>query len=100
MPEAKVNQLLQRFGARDRGALARLIIYGATCTALPVLRKRAGVPAAAFRAPAGTVVAILALTLAAWLLWNTTWREVRDTAIAAAVGLAVYGLSRRSASSS
>ncbi len=79
-------------------ALARLIIYGTTCTALPVLRKRAG--AAPFRAPAGTVVAILALTLAAWLLWNTTWREVRDTAIAAAVGLAVYALSRRTASSS
>jgi amino acid transporter len=79
--------------------IARLIIYGTTCGALPVLRRRAAAPAA-FRAPLGLPLSLLTLALATWLLVNTSWREVRDTAIAAAIGLVVYALSRRSASSS
>jgi APA family basic amino acid/polyamine antiporter len=80
--------------------IARLVIYGTTCGALPVLRRRVAAPAAAFRAPAGLPLSLLTLALATWLVVNTSWREVRDTAIAAAIGLAVYALSRRSASSS
>jgi APA family basic amino acid/polyamine antiporter len=78
--------------------IARLIIYATTCSALPVLRRRATAPAAAFRAPAGLPLSVAVLALATWLLMNTTWREVRDTAIAAAIGLIVYALSRRTAS--
>jgi amino acid transporter len=75
--------------------LARLVIYGTTCSALPVLRKRSDAPPAGFRAPGGFPLSLAALALAAWLLFNSTWREVRDTAIAAGIGLVAYNLSRR-----
>jgi basic amino acid/polyamine antiporter, APA family len=71
-------------------AIARLVTYGATCIALPVFRRRSDVPAASFRLHYGTVIAILALLLAAWLLANSTWKEARAAAIAAAVGLLIY----------
>jgi amino acid transporter len=74
---------------------ARLLIYSTTCAALPVLRRRAKVAPATFRVPAGRAVSCAVLLLAAWLLWNNTWREGRDTAIAAAIGLLVYALCRR-----
>jgi amino acid transporter len=77
--------------------LARLVIYGTTCGALPVLRKRSAI-AAPFRAPGGLWLSLAVLAVATWLLVNTTWREVRDTAIAAAIGLVAYTLSRRSSS--
>ena len=80
--------------------IARLVIYATTCSALPVLRRRAAAPAATFRAPAGLPLSLAVLALATWLLVNTTWREVRDTGVAAAIGLVAYTLSRRSASSS
>jgi amino acid transporter len=73
--------------------IARLVIYGTTCAALPVLRRRAEVPPAAFRAPAGLVLSTAVCAFAAWLLIQSTWREVRDTAIAAALGYAVYRFS-------
>src|SRR5688572_32047615 len=38
--------------------LARLVTYGATCLALPLFRRRADIPAPAFRLPGGTVIAI------------------------------------------
>jgi len=71
-------------------AIARLVTYGATCLALPVLRRRRDTAPASFRLHYGTVVAILALLLAAWLLANSTWKEARAAAIAAAVGLLIY----------
>jgi APA family basic amino acid/polyamine antiporter len=80
--------------------IARLLIYGATCAALPVLRKRGGEGPAGFRAPGGIAAAFGVLLLTVWLLWNTTWREGRDTAIAAGIGLIVYALCRRTATKS
>lgn len=71
-------------------AIARLVTYGATCIALPVLRRRKDAPAAAFRLPGGTVIAILSLLLAGWLLANSTWQEARAAAIAAGIGLLIY----------
>jgi APA family basic amino acid/polyamine antiporter len=71
-------------------AIARLVTYGATCLSLPIFRRRKDVPPAAFRLRGGTVIAILSLLLAAWLLANSTWQEARAAAIAAAVGLVVY----------
>ena len=76
-------------------AIARLLIYAATCAALPVLRRCAAVPPSTFRVPAGMAVSFAVLLLTVWLLWNTTWREGRDTAIAAAIGLMVYAMCRR-----
>ena len=78
--------------------LTRLTSYAATCAALPVLRRRSDAPAAVFKTPAGTVVSVAALVLAAWLLSNSTRVEARDAGIAAVVGLVVYivyRLSRR-----
>ncbi len=71
-------------------AIARLVTYGATCIALPVLRRRKDVPAAAFTLPGGTSIAILSLLLAGWLLANSTWQEAQAAALAAAVGLLIY----------
>lgn len=71
-------------------AIARLVTYGATCLSLAVFRRRADVPAPLFRLPYGTVIAVLALLLAIWLLAHSTWQEARAAAIAAAVGLLIY----------
>ena len=70
--------------------LSRLVTYFVTCVALPVLRRRAGAPAAAFLLPAGPAMAVGGMALALWLLSNSTWREARDTLIAAAGGLVIY----------
>jgi APA family basic amino acid/polyamine antiporter len=71
-------------------AIARLVTYGATCLSLPVFRRRSDAPPAAFRLHYGTVIAILALLLAAWLLANSTLKEAKVAAIAAGVGLVIY----------
>ena len=71
-------------------ANARLVTYSATCLSLPVFRHRRDVPPATFHLRFGTVIAILSLGLAAWLLANSTWQEARAAAIAAAVGLLIY----------
>lgn len=70
--------------------IARLVTYGTTCLALPVFRARRDTPAAMFRLPGGTVVAILSLLLIVWLLLNATLNEVRATAYAAGAGLLIY----------
>ncbi|MCC6369324.1 MAG: amino acid permease [Bryobacterales bacterium] len=75
--------------------IARLFIYATTCGALPVLRRRQSAAPAGFRAPLGTIVTLAVLGLVVWLVMNTTWHEVRDTAIAAAAGLMMYALCRR-----
>jgi len=70
--------------------IARLVTYGTTCLSLPVFRARRNAPAAMFRLPGGTIIAILSLLLIVWLLLNATLNEVRATAIAGAVGLLIY----------
>lgn len=70
-------------------AIARLVTYGATCLSLPVFRRRSDAPPAAFRLRGGTVIAVLSLILAAWLLTSAR-KEALAAAIAAAVGLSIY----------
>jgi amino acid transporter len=70
--------------------IARLVTYAASCLALPVLRRRREAPAALFRLPGGTVIAILSLALIVWLLLHSTLAEAKQAAIAAAVGLLIY----------
>lgn len=74
--------------------IARLFTYAATCAALPVLRRRMDAPGAVFKTPAGMIVSLASLLLIGWLLSNTTGRQARDSAIAAAVGLLIYVSSR------
>ena len=70
--------------------IARLITYGATCLALPVLRARREAPAAMFRLPGGMMIAILSLLLIVWLLLHVRLDEARAAAAAGAVGLVIY----------
>jgi len=72
--------------------LTRLAIYACTCGCVFVLRRRTGRPPAGFTVPGGAVIPVAALVLCAWLLWHSSWRDVRDVSIAAAVGLALYFL--------
>ncbi len=71
-------------------AIARLVTYAVSCAALPVLRRRAGVSPAMFRVRGGTIIAIAALILSAWLLANSTAKEMVQSLIAAAVGMLIY----------
>jgi basic amino acid/polyamine antiporter, APA family len=75
--------------------IARLATYLITCSTLPVLRRKKGAPAPAFRLPAGTLVAVLGVALCGWLLSSSTLAAVRDACAAAAVGLAIYWWTRR-----
>lgn len=75
-------------------AIVRLLAYGATCAALPALRRKSEAPQALFKAPAGLLVSVAALLLSAWLLSNSKLSEARDTAIAATLGLLIYGAYR------
>jgi amino acid transporter len=70
--------------------IARLLSYGLTCAALPVLRRKGETHPAMFKAPAGIAVSIVALALAVWLLSNSTWRDAQDSMIAAVIGLLIY----------
>ena len=74
--------------------ITRLLTYVATCAALVALRRNSNVPATIFRLPAGVSLAALAITLCVWLIASITWREARDTAIAAATGLLLYWMYR------
>lgn len=75
--------------------VARLLVYTATCTALPVLRRRAGVEPARFIVRGGDVIALLALVLIAWLLAHAQTRELVQVGIAIALGFVVMAMSRR-----
>ena len=70
--------------------IVRLVTYIATCVALPALRRRSDVPAAAFCTPAGWLVSAGAIALGTWLLTNTAWAELRLGVIAVIVGIVIY----------
>jgi APA family basic amino acid/polyamine antiporter len=70
--------------------IARLLAYAATCAALIMLRRKPDAPATMFKTPIGVAVSIFTLMLIAWLLSNATWQDVRDSIIAAAIGLLIY----------
>jgi amino acid transporter len=70
-------------------AIARLVTYGATCLSLPVFRRRKNAPPAAFKLRGGTIIAVMSLILAAWLLTSAR-KEALAATIAAAVGLLIY----------
>jgi hypothetical protein len=65
-----------------------------TCSALTVLRRKPEAPKAAFRLPWGVAFSGIGVALGVWLLSNSNLREARDTAIATAIGLCIYALTR------
>jgi amino acid transporter len=71
-------------------AIARLVTYAATCAALPVLRRKTGVPTAGFQLPGGSMIAIAALILSVWLLMHSTKAEAITSTIALAVGFIIF----------
>jgi amino acid transporter len=70
--------------------IARLVTYGATCLALPILRRRVKGSTALFKLPLGNIVAGLSLVLIVWLLAHSTLQEAKTATIAAAVGLLIF----------
>jgi amino acid transporter len=70
--------------------IIRLMVYMATCAALPALRRMAEVPRAVFVVRGGPVIAGLACVLSAWLLSNSTAYELRLVAAAAVLGLLIH----------
>src|SRR5207244_9355349 len=71
-------------------AIARLVTYAVTCAALPVLRRRADVPAPAFNVRGGPIIAVAALALAVVLLSDSTLREACADVIAESLVIASY----------
>ncbi len=76
--------------------ITRLLVYATTCAALPLFRVGGEkvAPAARFRAPAGYVVAALALIAIAWLLSNIRLVEIQQVAILGVLGLFIFLLNR------
>jgi amino acid transporter len=77
---------------------SRLVVYGATCAALPTLRRRDDLETGGFRAPAGPALAMVSLAICVWLLSNSTPRELSAFAALAVVGVGVYTACRLAAS--
>jgi APA family basic amino acid/polyamine antiporter len=73
--------------------IIRIIVYITTCAALPVLRRTAATPPAAFVVPAGTAVAAAACVLSLWLLSNSTLNEALAVTAAAGAGAVLYAAS-------
>jgi amino acid transporter len=75
--------------------IIRLLTYAATCGALLRLRRSATAPRAAFVAPFGSLAAVLALALCAWLLATSAAHEASMAAVAVLLGLVLYAAGRR-----
>jgi amino acid transporter len=73
--------------------ITRVIVYLSTCLALPILRRRKGAPTQ-FHLPGGVLISFVCVLLCLWLLAYSAFSEVRDVAIAMAVGLAAYAATR------
>jgi amino acid transporter len=95
-----VPTLLGTFAsAATLSTIIRLTTYAVTCAALPVLRRK-GTPdsdarEARFVVPAGDIVSAVALLLIVWLYASSSWTDVRQALIAAAVGFLLYLYARR-----
>ena len=86
---------LAQFTSRFLLLSVALLCYGATCAALPALRRRADAPEALLRVPGGSVIAVAALVLIIWLLSHSTWAQARVSALAAVAGVLIFAWSRR-----
>ncbi len=75
--------------------ITRLIVYATTCLALPIFRRRRGMPAASFSVPFGVLVSLLSIGLIVWLLTNVDFAKEGFSSLASAViGLIVFACFR------
>ena len=75
--------------------ITRLIVYATTCLALPVLRRRSGVPTAPFSLPLGILASVLSTALIVWLLTNIDFaKEGIPILIAAILGFIIFLVNR------
>jgi amino acid transporter len=73
-------------------AVVRLITYGLTCAALPVLRRRDG--AAPFRLPGAVIVCPLGVGFCLWLLYTRSFSQAGTLAGLVLVGAALWATAR------
>ena len=73
----------------------RVLVYLITCAALPVMRRRAGMPRAAYRPRLGEAAAVVSVALCTFLLAARPWTETRQLLIALAAGAAAHLLLRQ-----
>jgi len=75
--------------------ITRLIVYATTCLALPVLRRRSGMPTAPFSLPLGILASVLSTALIIWLLTNIDFaKEGIPILIAAILGFIIFLVNR------
>lgn len=74
--------------------ISRLLVFAATCVALPKLRRTPAVPAARFVLPGGLIMPYMAVALILWLIASSSWAETRDVSIVTSVGALLYGIGR------
>ncbi len=68
----------------------RVLVYLITCAALPVMRRRPGLPRATFRLRLGETVAVASVVICFALLAARPWAETRQLVIAVAAGAVVH----------
>jgi amino acid transporter len=74
--------------------IARVSVYAITCLTLPIFRRRSDLAAAAFKVPAGPLVAYGCAVLCVLGLANSSMRELLDVGLAVSIGLTLFGLTR------
>lgn len=81
--------------AASLSVVTRLGIFALTCAALPVLRRRAGAAAPAFRVPAGGLVAASGIAFCLCLLATRSDSQLWQLLVILAVGLLIRGRVKR-----
>src|SRR6202011_3398536 len=74
--------------------IARLSVYAITCVTLPIFRRRTDLTAAAFKLPAGPIVAYGCAILCVLCLAKSSMRELLDVALAVLIGFTIFCLTR------
>ena len=74
--------------------IARVAVFAITCVTLPLMRRRPELPATAFRLPAGSFLGYGCAALCVAFLAAGSMRELLDVAVAVAIGLSIFGLTR------
>ena len=72
-------------------AVSRLFYYGSVCAALPVLRRKSGIPDTQFHLPMGDLIAVLAVATSLSLLLSFPRLDMRSGTVLAVVALGVLG---------